>query len=163
MRKVAARADISLGNLQYHFATREDLFLALLTRFLEPYQQRLETQPFEQDRPFEDEMRDLFLALLETPDFDACAAIYKEIWAASNHSEDVKRVLDTYYSRLDQFYRETLATLTKQEVADARVNQAAAVLLPMIEGYCVTRDAIALPNKAIAYAWASALARILEA
>ena len=68
MRKIAASSGISLGNLQYHFATREDLMLALLMRFLAPYEDRLKQLPKSLPEDVADALSGIFMDTL-TPVF----------------------------------------------------------------------------------------------
>lgn len=162
MRKVAARTGISLGNLQYHFATREDLMMALLLRFLEPYEARLETPPETAHAALSEVLEQLFIDVLEYPDFDACAAIYKEIWAVSNQSPEMMDALGGYYRRLAEFYRQALAMITKREPSDPKVERATQVLLPMLEGAIVTYPITGASTKTLASAWAKVISFELE-
>ena len=161
MRKVAAAAGISLGNLQYHFPTREDLLLALLLRFLEPYEARLETRPQLSGRTVAEALQPLFLEALRHPNFDACAKIYKEIWAAANHAPKMQEGLTAYYVRLTAFYRAILASVAPDGTPDAQLDRAAAAVLPLIEGYCITKDAMRPPLDALAEDWARMAAALL--
>ncbi|WP_068111966.1 TetR/AcrR family transcriptional regulator [Tropicimonas marinistellae] len=158
MRKVASRAGISLGNLQYHFSTREDLLLALLLRFLEPYEANLNRRAADGSADLTETLHSLFREVLTHPDFDRYSVIFKEIWAAATHSADIRAALDAYYVRLAAFYRSFL----EGAGADAlQAERAVLILLPLLEGSCVTRKAIGRPAEDLAAIWAEAFALIL--
>jgi len=162
MRKIAAAAEISLGNLQYHFATREDVLLALLVRFLEPYEVRFQTPPSKLPKDVVDALKPVFLEVLSIPDFDRCATIYKEIWAAASHSPEMRKALNTYYMRLSAFYCEVLAIVAGDKTEPKKIERAAAAMMPILEGYCVTKDAVEVPIDGIAEDWAKMAATLLQ-
>jgi len=162
MRKIAAAAEISLGNLQYHFATREDVLLALLMRFLEPYEARFQNLPTDIPKDVVEALKQLFLEVLSIPDFNRCATIYKEIWAASSHSPEMRKALNTYYKRLSAFYCEVLALVAGDKTEPMKIKRASAAMMPILEGYCVTKDAVDVPVDQIAEDWAKMAASLLQ-
>lgn len=162
MRKIAVAADISLGNLQYHFATREALLLALLARFLEPYEARIQNTPRDLPEDMLGALTKLFEEALCLPNLDRCATIYKEIWAASSHSPEMQDALKTYYGRLLEFYRTVLTQVAPPDTMPAKINRAAAALLPLLEGYCVTKDAVDGPIAEIAQDWAKMTTALMK-
>lgn len=162
MRKIAAAAEISLGNLQYHFATREDVLLALLMRFLEPYEARFQNPPTDMPEDVVEALKPMFLEVLSIPDFDRCATIYKEIWAASSHSPEMRKTLNSYYKRLFAFYREVLACVAGNKTEPLKIERAVAALMPTLEGYCITRDAVDVPVETIAEDWAKMATALLR-
>ncbi|MFC3613616.1 TetR/AcrR family transcriptional regulator [Lutimaribacter marinistellae] len=159
MRKVAARAGISLGNLQYHFPTREHLLLALLLRFLEPYEANLDRRhATDGTSDLTGALRRLFLEVLTHPDFDRYSIIFKEIWAAANHSDDIRAAVDAYYVRLADFYR---SAVIEAGGTRSQADRAVLVLLPLLEGSCITRKALDTPAEILATAWADTFTLIL--
>lgn len=162
MRKIAMSVGISLGNLQYHFATREDVMLALLSRFLAPYQERLEHSPRNLPEDAVEALTLMFIEALSDPNFERCATIYKEIWAASSHSEGMQNALNAYYTRVLKFYRELLLRVTAPDTAPEKIERAAAAMLPILEGYCITKDAIDLPVELTAADWARMVSALLR-
>ena len=162
MRKIANRAEISLGNLQYHFATREDLLLALLLRFLEPYEERFQRPPADLPTDVVEALKQMFVQALSAPDFERCATIYKEIWAASSHSAKMREALKIYYTRLLAFYCEVLERVMGDRAAPMKVERVAAAMLPILEGYCITKDAVEVSADAMAEDWAHMAAALLQ-
>lgn len=162
MRKVSDRAGISLGNLQYHFPKREDLLTALLLRFLSRYEQELESLDLVPSGNLQNDLEAIFLRILQSPDFGVACTFFMEIWAASNQSRELQRELVAYYHRLTVVYRRILVALTDGEAASG-INQAISVVLPMIEGHCVTRPAQVVADEDLAKDWARMFAAYLGA
>lgn len=162
MRRIAATAEISLGNLQYHFRTREALLLALLIRFLEPFEDRFAQVPDPQGEGLEETLKQLFLEALTAPNFDPCSTIFKEIWAASSHSPDMQAALTGYYLRLAEFYRNVLAALADPGTPSVKIDRATAAMLPLLEGFCVTKTAVDSPLEIVAKDWAKMVVAILK-
>lgn len=161
MRSIATSSGISLGNLQYHFPTREDVLLALLNRFLTPYEERLGNFPERTSENVAEALGFVFKTVLNDPDFDRCATIYKEIWAASNHSEEMRNALNNYYRRLAEFYRKLLSNVAAPQADPEKIGRAAAAMLPVLEGYCVTKDAVDFPIEETVEDWSKMIAGLV--
>ena len=162
MRGVAEQAGISLGNLQYHFATREILVFALLTRFLEQQEQALTHTSVEKTGVLQKDLRSLLLLAVSDPDKNSGTSLFIEIWALARQNHDIGQTVDAFYWRLAAFYRHILSDLAGPSCPAERIDRAVCVLLPLIEGYCVTATALHTPSKQIAETWASAIASILS-
>ena len=162
MRKVSERAGISLGNLQYHYATRDHLLEALLHRFLGQYEDGLQNTEFDLCGYLAEDLHRLFLSILSNPEFAGCAAVFKEVWAAANQNPELQTVLVAYYRRLGRFYGEVLGTVAGPEAAPDRIELAVSILLPLLEGYCVTKAALGRPVSRVAEDWAAVVATVLQ-
>ena len=162
MRKIAASSGMSLGNLQYHFARREDVLLALLTRFLAPYEERFQHYPISLPNDAVEVLRPMFEKIISDPDFDRCATIYKEIWAAASHSTEMQNALTVYYMRLAKFYCELLSRVAAPETPPEKIKRVATAMLPLLEGYCITKGSVDLPPDTIAQDWSKMVAALLD-
>ncbi len=162
MRGVAEAAGISLGNLQYHFATREILVFALLTRFLEQQEQALRHKSVAKTGVLQKDIKALLLLALSDPDKTSGTSLFVEIWALARQNQDISESVDAFYWRLAAFYRQTLSDIAVPSCPAARIDRAVFTLLPLIEGYCVTAAALQTPSEQIADTWASAIAWILS-
>ncbi|MFY0682558.1 MAG: TetR/AcrR family transcriptional regulator [Thalassovita sp.] len=163
MRKVAEHAGISLGNLQYHFATRDLLLEALLARFVDGYVQDLNLQHIQSSGDLQQDLEALLGAILQASDFDEGGALFKELWAAAQTSAGMAKVLTSYYQRLGQIYAQTLRQLVPAAQSDAQIQNAVAVLMPLFEGYCVTQSAMSMPRPQLAQIWTTAVVAALNA
>lgn len=105
LRRVAQKAGISVGNLQYYFPSKQALTTALLDDVIDEYlaefeQMRSEGSPEEQ---FLNIVRLVFEDLQDL----ATTVFFPEIWSLANHEDGVTDQLDAMYSR----YRAVLANV----------------------------------------------------
>ena len=141
MRKVAAQAEMSLGNLQYHFKDKTALMAGLAeyyfgecTTLLDDY------KPTPTDGTAEEKLQNLILFLLDHVDHvsDMCR-IFREIWALSARDEGI-------HVQLIGYYKVTIGKLSKllTQVSgcEKAANNMASLLMPYIEGYSVMFQAL---------------------
>ena len=141
MRKVAAAAAMSLGNLQYHFKDKTSLMAGLAEHYfgecanmLDDYQH---TPP---DASPEEQLHAFVLFLLGHVDHicDMCR-IFREIWALSTRDKGIHQQLVDYYKLTANKLATVLRPLSGTEDS---AQQQATLLLPYIEGYSITSEAL---------------------
>ncbi|MEM9281763.1 MAG: TetR/AcrR family transcriptional regulator [Verrucomicrobiota bacterium] len=142
MRKVAAEAEMSLGNLQYHFKDKTALMAGLAEHYFGECAMMLDEYQHDSDSP-EDQLRDVILFSLDHVDHisDMCR-IFREIWALSTRDHEI-------HEQLTEYYRITLNKLTALLIPLCRDEKSAirlaSLLMPYFEGYSITFQA--LPQK----------------
>jgi AcrR family transcriptional regulator len=109
MRRVAAECGLKLGNLTYHFPTREDLVQALLEAVITSYEIEFET--FSHDPALQPHQRLALYCELILEDIRSrkTTHFFPELWALSNHDPFV-------LERVHELYRRARVPL--QEVVD---------------------------------------------
>ena len=162
MRKVADACGMSLGNLQYHYATREALLEALLASFIANYVMLVEARPFRPTGDFHRDLSGVLKSGLELLDKTDASRVFKELWAAAQQSDSLAAALTGYYRDLARFYAESLRSLDPAADGDS-INRAVSVLMPLLEGYCVTRSALPQKRDELAETWAFAIGATLRA
>lgn len=162
MRKVADACGMSLGNLQYHYATREALLEALLASFIANYVALVQDRPFQPSGDLRRDLSGLVSSGLELLDSTDASRVFKELWAAAQQSDSLAREMTRYYRELAGFYAQTLRSLDAAADED-RINRAVSVLMPLFEGYCVTRSALPHDRNELAEIWATAIHATLNA
>ena len=147
MRQVAKRAEMSLSNVQYYFRNKDALLAALIDFYLnesyETYYKFIETVP-EQDKT-EATIR----FLLINPDMEFVCRVFKELWAISERNDAVKKHLTNHYQFYAQQLGEGLQALAAPECPKKNIDQAVSLILPLVEGFQITRDAIPLDAEAL--------------
>lgn len=141
MRKVAAQAEISLGNLQYHYKDRSALLGGLAEHYFGECSGMLDDyrhSPENGER--EEQLHQLVLFFLDHVDHisDMCR-IFREIWALSARDEQIHKQMVDYYEITVKKLSSLLIPLSGCEKAAA---DAASLLLPYIEGYSITCRAL---------------------
>ena len=141
MRKVAERSNMSLGNLQYHFKTKETLLEALLEFFLNECRRQSSEFFAELTGSPEEKLKHLMRYGLENQQFAEWSGIFKELWAMAERNAPIKRNLGRYYREYFKAIVELLRSVSPKP-DELKLHKAAAVLLTFLEGYSVTRDTL---------------------
>ena len=147
MRKVAEAAGMRLSNVQYYFKTKELLLGALLEGFLLTYAESIQLLSLpKQDNP-EKKLSLLTLHILTNIENSDCAVIFKEIWAIAERNSAVKKAVDEYYKKLYTMLFDALKQAAPDNCQDQQLDNAVAILLPFIEGYCITFSNLNMSTK----------------
>lgn len=134
MRRVAEETNISLGNLQYHFKTKDDLLIAVINYHIELYNEMM--QQFLEDKEIEG--KDVLLKgiqlVLETEttflNFNI-DQIFTKLSDTGNLRELVK---DKFYNNLFELICSLLKKVSPS-ATDESLNRAASILLPFFDSY----------------------------
>ena len=99
MRRVAATAGLTLGNLQYYFPSKDELIKALLEnciqRYLNMFDQIRANAGADPERQFES----LIGEILRDLNTKNTTVFFPEVWSLANHDENATRALDAMYER----------------------------------------------------------------
>ena len=146
LRRVAAQAKISLGNLQYHYTNRSALMAGLAEHYFDECARMLDGYRHSPQRGSRmAKLRHLILFLLDHVDHvsDMCR-IFREIWALSTRDHDIHSQLMSYYElSMEKLSNLLLPICDSEEVA----RKMASLLVPYLEGYSITHDALPLGKK----------------
>lgn len=141
MRKVAAEASMSLGNLQYHFKDRTFLLAGLAEHYFAECAVLLD----EYDHTPVDGTRDEQLSNMLTymldhvdPISDMCR-IFREMWTLAARDEEMQEKLVRYYKTFYAKIAKLLSSLTDSKAAAERMTD---LLVPYLEGYSITFAAL---------------------
>ena len=133
IRKVAKRVGISAGNLQHHFATRDDLVAAMLDHVISVYLLRLEELKEEASSPKEclQNVIEFVTRDLQTRE---TTIFFPEIWSLSNHDETINKLMEHMY----EVYRKVYQDIALQMNPDLTLEQRRLIALfiyATIEGH----------------------------
>ncbi|WP_179888383.1 TetR/AcrR family transcriptional regulator [Marinobacter sp. LV10MA510-1] len=146
MRKVAETADMRLSNVQYYFKTKELLLEALLEGFLLDYAESMQLLSVSDNHDSEKKLGLLSSLILNYIDNIDCIIVFKEIWVIAERNSGVKKAVDEYYKKLHAMLFEALKQAAPENCQSQQLNNAIAILLPFIEGYCITSSNIKISN-----------------
>lgn len=99
MRRVAAACGMKLGNLTYHFPTREDLVRELLDAVISSYEIEFVEIVHMQGMPPEERLAEVCGLVLEDIRSRKTTRVFPELWALSNHDTFVLERVQELYSR----------------------------------------------------------------
>lgn len=138
-RKVAARAGMHAGNLQYYYRTRQDLVRALLERYLAQSRERVGARIAAAEGPAGDRLRRGLEEILADQCSGADIAMFRELWAMASHDREIAAAVADFY----RGYVDDVAVLLRAaapRVAPAAALRAAKVVVAMLEGLSIVED-----------------------
>lgn len=138
LRGVAQRAGIRLGNLQYYFATREELVRALLARVLERATARVEERMGAAGAPAE-ALDGALESLLEEQTEPASYRLFYDLWALAAREPAIAQELRSFYTR----YTDAVAELLRKvapALSRAEARARAELLVALLEGLSLFRS-----------------------
>ena len=147
MRKVAQTADMRLSNVQYYFKTKELLLGALLEGFLLEYAESMQLFSPSDQHDSEKKLGLLALHILNDIESSDCAVVFKEIWSIAERNSVVKKALNEYYKKLYAMLFDALKQAAPENCQEKKVDNAVVILLPFIEGYCITSSSLNVSTK----------------
>ena len=140
MRKVAESAEMRLSNVQYYFETREILLAALLETFLLDYAKSMQLLSLPEGLSAEQRLEKSLLYILKDVESGECAVVFKELWAIAERNPAVKDAVTKYYQNLHGMLFAVLEKAAAEGCGKQQINKAVGILLPFIEGYCITHS-----------------------
>ena len=131
MRKVAARAGISIGNLNYYYRTKEDLLRDLLeyviNHYLEEFDRRRQIAGHSPEKQLQAVLT-FWIEDLSTPE---TTVFFPELWALGNHDPHIAELVDDLYAKarlpLNELIPQINPTLTKKEAEQIALYMCAAM------------------------------------
>ncbi len=134
MRKVAAKAKISVGNLQYYFPTKDSLLAALLDMVIQGY-----IEEFESIAPTLSP-KERFVSIIESVYRDLSTKrttrFFPELWCMSNHDEQFSANMDVMYSRYRKVIQGVICQINPR-LTSAQSKRLALFISSSIEGHTV--------------------------
>jgi len=134
MRKVATKAGVSVGNLQYYFPSKNDLLEALLDHVIQNY-----LDAFEQFRgqytPKEQFVK-IIKAVIKDLNTKHTTVFFPELWSMANHEKYISEIMDKMYGK----YRTFLAEVIRDINPDLNLCQAQRLSIFMtasLEGHTI--------------------------
>ena len=159
MRQVAQAAELSLGNLQYHFKSKQLLLAYTAEHYFGVHDAAataLVGPGLDKGEP--EAVRAFVTALLADAEriSDACL-VFRELWAVSTRDDAVEKQVHDYYARMS----EALVELWRPCGQD-NARRATALLLPYIDGYSISHRALPVGREDVAEMLTGLVCGLLE-
>lgn len=161
LRKVATRAGMSLGNLQYHYRNKSALFGGLAEHYFDECSDLLKSyKPLGTDHDLAPRIKHLISFFLDHLDHitDMCR-IFRELWALATRDNDIREQLLDYYRCSAKEMEVLFLDITDSREASRDI---VALLMPYFEGYSITHDALEHDKEEIADLLTSLASRCLR-
>lgn len=132
MRKVAAKAGMSLGNLQYYFKSKDELFAGVIREYFGRCSGHFNAALAER-RP-EGRLETIRFLVEYGMDYadSEIAKVFRELWGIAARNRSVENHLHEYYRAYADALVEMLVPYAKTPAAASTV---ASFLIPFYEGY----------------------------
>ena len=138
-RKVAARAGMRPGNLQYYFPAKRDMVRALLERYLERSLEQLADRMERGEQTPEARLRQAIEGILSQQHSEPDCALFREIWALASHDADVAEAMSDFYRQYRAHLGEALRSVNPQ-LGEADTQRLAMTIVAMLEGLSVVGE-----------------------
>ncbi|NDV27539.1 TetR/AcrR family transcriptional regulator [Desulfovibrio sp. JC010] len=146
MRKVAAKAGMALGNLQYYFKNKTALLIGLgdvyFGQCAEHYQQELAAQ----NPQGKDEIIRFLVDYGVNYGDSEIGKVIRELWGIADRNEEIKNQLHGFYQHYVKDYAEMLAPFAKDR--DCAI-KAASVLIMSVDGHGMISSSLPLSKQEV--------------
>ena len=136
MRKVATRAGISIGNLNYYYRAKEDLMRDLVEYVVNAYLEEFERLKANAGDDAEAQLRAVLAFWIEDLGTHETSVFFPELWALANHDEFVADLVDETYRAARAPIRELLPRLNPA-LSPREVERLALYICAAMEGLTV--------------------------
>lgn len=120
LRRIAARCDMKVGNVSYHFPRKEMLIQVMLDEMLESYDKLLEEMVRKPGLTAEERLKLVIILCLEDIQTKRTTHLFTELWALANQSAFVADRVRLFYAKVHEVIGEYVAqinpALTRDEV-----------------------------------------------
>jgi AcrR family transcriptional regulator len=136
MRRVAAAAGLTLGNLQYYFPSKDALIKAVLgnciQRYLDMFEQIRANAGADPVKQFES----LIAEILRDLNTKNTTVFFPEVWSLANHDENATRSLDAMYEKYRLVLIEVI-TLINPTLSPDQLKRLAVFISASMEGHTI--------------------------
>lgn len=99
MRKIAEKAEMSIGNLSYYYRSKQLLLSDLLDAVIERYLRMFDDITNDQNLTDEEKMKEVICAIILDYERKETTHFFPELWALANHNEEAAAGMDLLYER----------------------------------------------------------------
>jgi AcrR family transcriptional regulator len=136
MRRVAATCGLKIGNLTYHFATREELIRALLDALIRAYEVEFDAILQFTDETPEERLAEVCGLILEDIRTKKTTHVFPELWALGNHDPFVLERVQELYTRARRALLEIIREL-RPDLGSAEHEDLALFISASMEGLTI--------------------------
>jgi len=133
IRRIAARCDMKVGNVSYHFPRKEMLIQVLLDELVESYGKLLDEQVRKPGLTAEERLRRVIVMCLDDISGKRTTHLFTELWALANHNEFVADRVRTFYLKVHDVIGEYVTALNPRLTPD-EVHTVALFISASMEG-----------------------------
>jgi len=133
LRRIAARCDMKVGNVSYHFPRKEMLIQVMLDELVDSYGAMMDQMVRKPGLTVEERLRRVIILCLDYIQSKRTTHLFTELWALANHSDFVADRVRAFYERVYRAIGEYVAELNPDLTAD-EVHSVALFISASMEG-----------------------------
>lgn len=118
LRRIAARCDMQVGNLSYHFPRKEALVQLLLEEMMQSYESLLDTSVRQRGLTPEQRLAKVITICLDDIASRRTTHLFTELWALANHNEMIADRVESFYRSVHAIIGDFVAALNPALSAD---------------------------------------------
>jgi AcrR family transcriptional regulator len=134
MRKVATKAGVSVGNLQYYFPSKDSLLEALLDHVIQNYLDAFER--FKGQYTPKEQFVKIIKAVIKDLKTKHTTVFFPELWSMANHEKHISKIMDRMYGK----YRALLADVIKDinpNLSELQAHRLSIFMTASLEGHTI--------------------------
>jgi AcrR family transcriptional regulator len=136
MRRVATACGFKMGNLTYHFTSREDLVRELLNAVIKSYENAFEEIMHMPGLPPAERLSEICRLILEDIRSKKTTRLFPELWSLSNHDQFVLERVQELYERARKSITDIIAEM-RPDLGESRRASLALFISAAMEGLTV--------------------------
>lgn len=118
LRRIAARCDMKVGNVSYHFPRKEMLIQVLLDDLVDSYGAQLDDVVRKPGLMAEERLKLLIILCLDDIGSKRTTHLFTELWALANHNDFVADRVRAFYDRIHGAIGDYVAAINPALSAD---------------------------------------------
>lgn len=134
MRKVATKANVSVGNLQYYFPSKDNLLESLLDKVIQNY---LDTfNKFKGQYSPKEQFVKVIKSVMNDMKTKHTTVFFPELWCMANHEKHISKIMDDMYGK----YRSLVADIIRDinpELNQCQAHRLSIFITSSLEGHTV--------------------------
>lgn len=134
MRKVATRAGISVGNLQYYFPSKDKLLESLLDKVIQNYLDTFER--FRGQYAPKEQFVKIIKAVMKDIKTKHTTVFFPELWSMANHEKHISKIMDRMYGK----YRSLVADIIRDinpKLSECQAQRLSIFMTASLEGHTI--------------------------
>jgi AcrR family transcriptional regulator len=133
LRKVAMKAGVSIGNLQHHFRSKENLIAEMLDDVISGYLEEFEKLIHSTDSP-RDQLRTVVRRVVEDLKTRETTVFFPELWSLANHEPGVDKLMVSMYGKYQNIYHDIIRRINP-ELSESQIEKAGLFFAASLEGH----------------------------
>jgi AcrR family transcriptional regulator len=132
MRKVATKAGVSVGNLQYYFPSKDNLLESLLDKVIQNY---LDTfDKFKGRYTAKEQFIKIIKSVIKDLKSKHATVFFPELWSMANHEKHISKIMDNMYGK----YRTLVAGIIRDinpNLSECQAERLSIFITASLEGH----------------------------